>query len=574
MIAIDFETYYDADCTVKGLGPDAYSRHPQFDPYMVSIYGDGFDYVGPTQDAPWCDLPVEPKLVAHNAAFDSVCFQAAQRMGMIPGDLAPVWSCSANLAVYIQCPRNLKGFAEQMLGVKPDKTVRDNMKGKLPKDLDDTQLTSLIEYARMDSVLCNKLWETYEKHWPYHEQVIARHTMTSGQKGVHIDQDLLTRGLEQLYEVKQKSAKLVPWVGDDEPVNSLKQLKIFCAKEGIPAPSSTNQTDPACAEWESQYGKKYPVVGALRDWRKSNRLLRIFETVQTRLREDGSLPFGLKYFGAALTGRWSGDTGLNMQNLPRGESFGIDTRSLFVPRPGKKFVICDLAQIEPRCLAWLVNDTALLDIVKSGKDIYTAHAMATMGAKRVSKSMRQLAKIRVLGLGYGCGHKKFKEIAAGWGIPLTSSEAQHTVSEYRRTNPKVVWFWKNCEKDMANDHGEHHFLELPSGRTISYFNVDRDRGQMVASITRGENPRYWYGGKICENIVQATAREVFAECYYNIIRAGYEVLWTVHDELIVEVDQNDTDSIKDIEDMMSRTPEWLEGCPIAAEAHEADKYMK
>ena len=574
MVAIDFETYYDADCTVKGLGPDAYWRHPKFDPSLVALHGDGIDYVGPTQDAPWCKLPADVHFVAHNAAFDSTVFEAAQRMGYIPGDLTPLWDCSANLGVYIQCPRSLKGFAEQMLGVKPDKAVRDNMKGKLPSDLDDTELKSLIEYARYDAIYCHELWNTYEKYWPYHERILARHTMTSGQRGIQIDAPKLEAGIETLYEIKTEAGKKVPWAEDEEPINSLKQLKIYCAKEGIPAPVSTDQNDPECAEWEAEHGQQYPVVAALRDWRKSNRLLRLFQTINTRLRDDETMPFGLKYFGATLTGRWSGDTGLNMQNLPRGASFGIDTRSLFVPRPGKKFIICDLAQIEPRVMAWLTGNIEMLDYVRKGEDIYTAHALATMGLDKVDKQARQLAKIRVLGLGYGCGAARFKQIADNWGVTLSSDEAEKVVKDYRRTNKEITEYWKLREREFKADMDSNHYHELPSGRHICYFNVRHKNDQWFASITRGATPRHWYVGKLAENVVQATARDIFAEHYYAIVRAGFEVLWTVHDEIIVEVDEEDFKARAEIQNLMCRTPDWIKGCPVAAEAYEAKAYTK
>lgn len=75
-------------------------------------------------------------------------------------------------------------------------------------------------------------------------------------------------------------------------------------------------------------------------------------------------------------------------------------------------------------------------------------------------------------------------------------------------------------------------------------------------------------------MVQATARDVFAEHYYNIVRSGFEVLWTVHDEIIVEVDAEDKQARAEIQDLMSRTPEWIKGCPVAAEAYEANAYTK
>jgi len=56
MIAIDFETFYSKDYSIKTLGADAYCTHEEFDPYMVALYGEGIDYVGPTDKAPWDKL--------------------------------------------------------------------------------------------------------------------------------------------------------------------------------------------------------------------------------------------------------------------------------------------------------------------------------------------------------------------------------------------------------------------------------------------------------------------------------------------------------------------------------------
>lgn len=574
MIAIDFETYYDKEYSIKTMGADRYCRDKQFDPYMVSMYGDGIDYVGPTEDAPWDNISPTQNFVAHNAAFDSLVFEAAQRMGRIPKNIQPVWDCSANLSVYIQAPRSLKGAAEQMLGVVPDKTVRDNMKGRIWKDLSKAELKALIEYARFDAVYCHQLWDKYNKYWPAQEREIARHTMTSGQRGVSIDLPTLRSSLQVLRARKQEAEKLIPWAEKANTVASLKLLKEYCEAEGIEVPKSTNQNDAECLAWEARYGQSYPVVGALGDWRKANRVIRLLETIQYRVREDGTLPFNLKYFGAAATGRWSGDSGLNMQNLPRGSVFGVDVRSLFVPRPGKKFIICDLAQIEPRVMAWLVDDDKLLDLVKSGKDIYTAHALATMGAKVVTKELRQLAKIRVLGLGYGCGAARFRDLAGSWGCHMELDQARAVVQNYRNSNAKIYNFWEECSRGMRKDIKSDHRIELPSSRTIQYFNVQNNDNQLTASITRGAPPRYWYGGKICENIVQGLARDVFTDCYHRVLQDGHTVLWTVHDELIAEVDIDDTKSCSRITEIMSTAPSWMADCPVEAEAHEAKTYTK
>ena len=585
-IAIDFETYYSKEYSVRDLGNQGYVAHEEFDPYMVSIVGDGIEYVGHPKNAPWKDIPDFPHFIAHNAGFDSTVFRGCQINRYIPSRIKPTWDCTANLAVYIQAPRSLAGVSEQMFGEKPDKSVRDKMKGRSYDTLSPIENGQLIYYALQDSKLCLNLWETYSPHWPVPERTIARHTMESGYRGVKIDRQKLVEGLTELNFQKRQAEKNIPWAKDAPPTSPI-QLKLYCAKQGITAPSSTAMGNAQCDLWEAEHAEKYPIVAALRNWRSANRLVRLLETIQYRTSHNligtDYLPFNLKYFGANLTGRWSGDTRVNMQNIPRGEVFGVDVRSMFIPRDGKKFIVADLAQIEPRCLAWWVKDEELLNLIREGMDIYEAHAKTTHmlpdPTSKFTKAIRQLAKIRVLGLGYGCGAVKFRTVAKNMGSEISERKAKTIVKEYRKTNRKVIDFWKERDKDFVSNVGQDYRLKLPSGRWVSYFNcrgvgMDAPYPQYFASVTRGATPRNFYGGKICEKIIQATARDVFADCYYRMLKAGYDVIWTVHDEFIVEVDEDDKDAREDIEKLMSITPEWLEGCPINAEAIEAKQYTK
>jgi hypothetical protein len=78
---------------------------------------------------------------------------------------------------------------------------------------------------------------------------------------------------------------------------------------------------------------------------------------------------------------------------------------------------------------------------------------------------------------------------------------------------------------------------------------------------------------LTENLVQAVARDIFATQMRDIhYKHGLTTLFSCHDELILEVDTKVT--AKDVEALMSVTPEWLPGCPISAEAKEVDRYCK
>mgnify|MGYP000320110957 CR=1 FL=1 len=53
----------------------------------------------------------------------------------------------------------------------------------------------------------------------------------------------------------------------------------------------------------------------------------------------------------------------------------------------------------------------------------------------------------------------------------------------------------------------------------------------------------------------------------------YDVVVSIHDELVCEVDK-DKGSLKEFEDLMSSIPDWAAGCPITAEAERYPRYRK
>ena len=269
----------------------------------------------------------------------------------------------------------------------------------------------------------------------------------------------------------------------------------------------------------------------------------------------------------------------NCQNLNKEKDFDVDVRRMLIPRAGCVFVICDLAQIEPRCLAYLSGNWALLERIAGGESIYEAHARATMGwtggsLKKEKPRLYGLGKARVLGLGYQCAAAKFVTVARIMGgIEITLAEAEKTVADFRRSNPLITGLWSKLEREFVSKQRETHFLKLPSGRYLRYFAVDAE--SMTAANERG-GPRYnFYGGKLVENLIQGTARDVFAEGLLRVEDAGFPVLFHVHDEVIVEVPIAEAEVAKtEIERLMSICPSWLEGCPLGAEAVIATHYLK
>jgi DNA polymerase len=288
---------------------------------------------------------------------------------------------------------------------------------------------------------------------------------------------------------------------------------------------------------------------------------------------------------------------------------------LIIPRPGKKMIVSDLCQIEPRVLAWLVGDWDMLNKVRAGDSVYVAHARATMGfmGDKMDKNSTEykLAKARVLALGYQCGWEKFIIMAQDvarldittedpeWienKNPFTGKVTQVSgygatskryVKEFREQNPKICGengLWRKLGDAFKMSLGSDFVMTLPSGRKMCYEKVkltmrikkDPETGlpkkeTVFMADTDGRYKGY-YGGKLTENLVQATARDVFASHLIGMQDQGLDCLFTNHDEAIMEVDQSVT--ARDIEHEMSRCPDWLQGCLIAAEAKEISHYQK
>ena len=125
------------------------------------------------------------------------------------------------------------------------------------------------------------------------------------------------------------------------------------------------------------------------------------------------------------------------------------------------------------------------------------------------------------------------------------------------------------------------FVWLPSGRQLSYpsprIGKNRFGGESITHLGVGEN-RKWsrletYGGKLVENIVQATARDILANAMERLEREGYRVVMHIHDEVVIEAPEG-FGSLEEVCQIMSIQPKWAQGLPLAAEGFESTYYRK
>lgn len=578
--AIDFETYYDKQVSITTLGIHHYLHHPDCSIYLVSVYSAeaGFSYVGAPDKLDWHQFHGHT-FVAHNARFDRACFERLRELGIVPAEVQVEWQCTADLVSALSYGRSLKAAVEGVFGVAVNKDTRTDMCGKTWDDaLRLNMAQRLGEYCLKDAWYAYHIWNKLAPLWSEKERRLSAHTRDMGDYGICIDKALLESGIDQLNDEMLAASDLIPWKGK-APLLSPKALREACSKAHIPAPSSLAEDSPECEAWEEKYGTQFSWVGAMRDYRKANTLHKKLTTLHKQLRSDSTFSYGLKYFGAH-TGRWSGDAGFNIQNMPRTPRFCVDLRKMIVPRPGHTFIISDLGQIEQRVLSWLAGDNAMMEQLEKGFSMYEAHARATMGysepepLKQANPDLYRLAKARVLGLGYGAGASVFVQIAKSLaGLEVTPQQAQRVVNEFRAANRLITGLWTKLEMALSASVGKNFILPLPSGRNLYYRNVGRTPKGLSAVVQ--DKRITLFGGKLAENLASATARDVLGEILLNLDAAGYRVVMHIHDEVVVEVPITDVDTaLKDVHRIMTTTPEWLEGLPLAAETIISPHYTK
>ncbi len=122
-------------------------------------------------------------------------------------------------------------------------------------------------------------------------------------------------------------------------------------------------------------------------------------------------------------------------------------------------------------------------------------------------------------------------------------------------------------------------IKLPSGRTLCYPRAHIDeKGRIVYEgtnqYTRQWGKVYTYGGKLLENIVQAGSRDVMADAMPVVERAKFEIVLSVHDELVTEAPDSDEFSVGHLASILSMNPSWAQGLPLAAAGFETHRYRK
>jgi DNA polymerase len=348
------------------------------------------------------------------------------------------------------------------------------------------------------------------------------------------------------------------------------------------------------------------------------------------IQREGKIRNTLVYHGAS-TGRWASRGGLNLQNIarptledgeitsaiPRVFSKGIGTmqelsslvRSAIKAPDGRTFVDVDFSSIENRVGVYLAGQKDKVELFRKGLDeykVFAAESLYHISYDEVTKEQRQISKSAVLGAMFGQGAKGLVKYAEGMGVKLNETQAKNAVDNYRSSYTKVKALWALCETaaiDATQNPGvgfaagpkiklkvarEALWMQLPSGRLICWQRPQLELlttpwGSEKLGVTihsQNTYTRQWgrnalIGSSIFQSAVQGTARDCLAVAMLNLEQAGYEVINSIHDEVLLLVEEQSAESaLADVTKIMVQPPTWAPDFPLAAEGWYGKRYRK
>lgn len=412
------------------------------------------------------------------------------------------------------------------------------------------------------------------------------------------------------------TAQLIDWLGDNgAETDNLRKETVAELLDGKNAPEVQR-----VLEIRQQLGKTS---------------IKKYVAMENAVCADGRVRGLTQFYGANRTGRWSGRL-VQMQNLPRnylktldgarkiakeGNRDGLkmvygnvpDTlsqliRTAFIPSEGNKFVVADFSAIEARVIAWLAGEQWVNEVFATHGKIYeaTASQMFHVPIERIIKgnpeySLRQKGKVATLALGYQGGTAALIAMGA-LQMGLAEEELPDIVQRWRQANPRIRDLWYAVEQAalaavqtaqpqainglifaLEGDiiYGQCFLtVRLPSGRKLYYakpFLKENQFGKLAVHYYGVGKNKKWgvestYGGKMTENIVQAIARDCLAETLRRIENRGMQVVFHVHDEVIIDASMGTT--VEEVCALMAEPIPWASGLILKGAGFENDYYMK
>lgn len=445
-------------------------------------------------------------------------------------------------------------------------------------------------------------------------------------RGVYVDTDLVYGALAIDKDVrKDQMTEFKQLTGLANPASNT-QLPSWVAQHGVDMPNMQKATVADTLKRDDLPEEVREALELKKEVSKTS--IKKYNKILDYLCDDNRIRGLLQFYGASTTGRYAG-RGVQLQNLPRTYLKDIDTardlvkqqnstgmemlydsvsdtlsqliRTAFIPSPGNVLLDADFSAIEARVIGWLAGEEWVLEEFRGAGKIYEATASQMFGVpkEQIKKGtelykLRQQGKVAQLACSYGGGVAALTAMDFNHEIPDDMKPG--LVKQWRAANPHIVAFWSKLERaciDTIKSGTSHTIngrirshlvssggitylqLELPNKRSIYYcephMTVNRFGNESIGFYGKNQVTGKWekqetYSGKIAENVTQSVARDLLAESIERLEANGFEILFHIHDEVVIDYGGDDADeALEKVYALMSEVPKWAKGLPMAAD---------
>ena len=487
--------------------------------------------------------------IAHNANYDLTVLAEA---GL---EVAPL-TCDTMIAQWIIHPSSrtlgLKSLAWTRLGVEMTPIEELIGTGKKQITMDQVPVTETAPYACADADitlrLANQLQpELREKAlWELFSQVempLVPVVVDMQRAGIKLDVEFLAEMSQELgARLGELQEEIESHVQHPININSTQQLSVALFDEmGLAEPWMRRGKSghySTAADVLEKIRDKHPVVEQILEHRQLVKLKGTYVDALPALvnPRTGRVHTSFNQAGS-VTGRFS-SSNPNLQNIPIRTELGRQIRRAFVAKEGWQLLAADYSQVELRVLAHISGDPTMLASFARGEDIHASTAAAIYGVPldEVTKDQRRVAKMTNFAISYG---------VTSFGLAdrteLSTPEAETFIKAYFETYPKIREYIEET-RQRAREQGyvetllgrRRYFPELRPGARVSHNAREQAYRMAINAPIQGT----------AADILKVAMKNLWDELGERGLRA--RMLLQVHDELVLEVPQEELDEVTDL----------------------------
>ncbi|MDR0862858.1 MAG: DNA polymerase I [Oscillospiraceae bacterium] len=374
--------------------------------------------------------------------------------------------------------------------------------------------------------------------------------------GVLVDRAALTTFGNMLsLRITELEEAVTASAGRPFKINSPKQLgEVLFDELHLPAPKRTKTGYSTNIDVLDRLEGYHPIIGQIKEYRELTKLKSTYaDGLLKVIAPDGRIHTSFQMTVTA-TGRLS-STEPNLQNIPVRRELGAELRRMFIAAPGNTLVDADYSQIELRLLAHIADDEIMRRAFIDGEDIHAVTASQVFGVplELVTPLMRSRAKAVNFGIVYG-----ISAFSLSNDIGVTVAEAKQYMENYLEKYSGVRAYMSDIVERAKRD-----------GYVATLFGRRRSLPELRSS---DHNVRS-FGERVALNMpVQGTAADIMKIAmngvHARIARENLSarLLLQVHDELIVECPDEETDAVSRLLQEEMENAAHL-SVPLTAETH-------